>query len=353
MSYSTALHAATTHQQDLVLPYVQDLRSVVDMDAIRAAKLDLAVDPLGGASLPYWEAINSVYGLNIDIVNPEIDPAFSFVPRDFDGVTRMDCTSRCTTVNLVRVQYRYGVAFANDPAAARHGVVTPGVGLMHPQHYLAVALRYLMESRQGWGKALIVGKSFTGTELMNRIARKFGHRVWEMPAGFDSFCPVLTTGECCYAAEEGAATFLCRDSTTWTTSKDGLIMALVAAELKAWTAKDPGEHFRELTAEFGTPYYTRTRIPATTEQKQALSTLDAVEAMQLAGEPVVDVFTRSPGNNAPLNGLKIITANGWFAAHAPPTGDSYEIYAESFRDETHLLALMEEGREIVDHALKQ
>ena len=353
--YERALRAATTHQDDLVLPYVDDLRNVVDMDIIRGAGLRLAVDPLGGASRPYWEPINAVYGLDVAIVNPTIDPTFSFMTVDHDGKIRMDCSSPYAMARLVGLKDRYRVAFANDPDSDRHGIVTPGAGLMNPNHYLAVAIAYLFTSRPEWPAGAAVGKTLVSSGLIDRVARKVGRRLYEVPVGFKWFVPGLLDGSLGFGGEESAgASFLRRDGAAWATDKDGLIMDLLAAEITARTGRDPGEHYQALAAELGTPCYTRIDAAATPEQKARLGKLSptAVKASQLAGEPITATLTRAPGNDAPIGGLKVEAASGWFAARPSGTENIYKIYAESFRDPAHLEAIVREAQEIVAGALR-
>ncbi len=350
-----ALHAATTHPDDLVLPYVRDLASVVDMAAIRDAGLTLGVDPLGGASRYYWEPINALYGLNVAVVNPVIDPTFSFMPVDHDGVIRMDCSSPYAMAGLVGLKARYRVAFANDPDADRHGIVTPSAGLLNPNDYLAVSIRYLLTHRPAWPAQAAVGKTVVSSGMIDRVVRRLGRRLNEVPVGFKWFAPGLFDGSCCFGGEESAgASFVRRDGTVWTTDKDGLIMDLLAAEMTARTDQDPGEHYRELTAEFGPAYYTRIDAPATREQKAALAALrpEAVTDATLGGEAITATLTRAPGNQAPIGGLKVVAANGWFAARPSGTEDVYKIYAESFRDQAHLHAIVREAAEIVNNALR-
>jgi len=352
--FATAIEAATTHEEDYVLPYVNDLRHVVDMDAIRAAGLRLAVDPLGGAALPYWEPINSMYGVGITVVNPQLDPTFSFMTVDHDGKIRMDCSSPYAMARLVGLKDQYRVAFANDPDADRHGIVTPSAGLMNPNHYLAVAIRYLLTHRPHWSPKVIVGKTLVSSGMIDRVVQKLGRPLCETPVGFKWFAPGLFDGSFCFGGEESAgASFLRLDGTVWTTDKDGLIMNLLAAEITATTGKDPGEHFNELAAEFGTPYYTRIDAAATPEQKARLGKLspEAVKESTLAGEPITAKLTRAPGNKAPIGGLKVTTASGWFAARPSGTENIYKIYAESFRDESHLQTIVAEARRIVTNAL--
>jgi phosphoglucomutase len=352
--FPRALKVPTTHEEDFVLPYVEDLRNVVDMEAIRAAGLKLGVDPLGGAALPYWEPINSVYKLDIQVVNPELDPAFSFMTVDHDGKIRMDCSSPYAMARLVKLKDQFRVAFANDPDSDRHGIVTPSAGLMNPNHFLAVAIRYLLTHRPQWPAQAAVGKTLVSSSMIDRVAQKLSRPLCEVPVGFKWFAPGLFDGSFCFGGEESAgASFLRRDGTVWTTDKDGPIMDLLAAEITAHTSKDPGEHFRELTAEFGTPYYTRIDAPATPEQKASLQKLspEAVKESQLAGEPITAKLTRAPGNNAPIGGLKVVAATGWFAARPSGTENIYKIYAESFRDENHLQNIVTEAQRIVNNAL--
>jgi phosphoglucomutase len=324
------------------------------MDAIRAAGLTLAVDPLGGAARPYWEPINSVYGLDIKVVNPTIDPTFSFMTVDHDGKIRMDCSSPYAMARLVSLKDKYQVAFANDPDSDRHGIVTPSAGLMNPNHYLAVAIQYLLTHREHWRAHVAVGKTLVSSSMIDRVVNKLGRRLCETPVGFKWFVPGLFDGSFCFGGEESAgASFLRQDGTVWSTDKDGPIMDLLAAEITARTGKDPGEHFRELTAEFGTPYYTRIDAPATPEQKAKLERLspDDVKESSLAGEAITAKLTRAPGNDAPIGGLKVVAARGWFAARPSGTENIYKIYAESFKDAAHLGAIVDEAQQIVNNAL--
>jgi phosphoglucomutase len=352
--FETAIKAASTHQEDFVLPYVQDLRHIVDMDAIRASGITLGVDPLGGAAGPYWEPINAVYHLDIAVVNPTIDPTFAFMTVDHDGEIRMDCSSPYAMARLVGLKDRYRVAFANDPDSDRHGIVTPAAGLMNPNHYLAVAIRYLLTHRPNWPAHAVVGKTLVSSGMIDRVVQRLGRRLFEVPVGFKWFVPGLFDGSCCFGGEESAgASFLRYDGTVWTTDKDGPIMDLLAAEITARTGKDPDEHYRELKAEFGTPYYTRIDAPATPEQKARLARLssETVKASTLAGEPITAKLTRAPGDNAPIGGLKVIAAGGWFAARPSGTEHIYKIYAESFKGQVHLDAIVSEAQEIVNNAL--
>jgi phosphoglucomutase len=352
--FAAAIKAATTHEQDLVLPYVRDLEHVVDMEAIRGAGLALGVDPLGGAARPYWEPINTIYKTNITVVNPVIDPTFSFMTVDHDGKIRMDPSSPYAMARLVALKDQFRVAFANDPDSDRHGIVTRSEGLMNPNHYLAVAIRYLLTHRPRWPVSAAVGKTLVSSGLIDRVVAKLGRRLLEVPVGFKWFVPGLFDGSCCFGGEESAgASFLRHDGTVWTTDKDGPIMNLLAAEITARTGKDPGEHYRELAAEFGTSYYTRLDAPATPEEKARLQTLTpaAVKEETLAGEPITAKLTRAPGNGAAIGGLKIVTPTGWFAARPSGTENIYKIYAESFTSEVHLDALVSEAQELVNSAL--
>ena len=350
---AAAINADTTHQEDFILPYVNDLRNVVDTDAVRAAGLKLAVDPLGGAAVHYWEPINRIYGLDIAVVNPRVDPTFSFMTVDHDGAIRMDCSSPYAMARLVGLKDRYKVAFANDPDSDRHGIVTPTAGLMNPNHYLSVAIWYLLTHRPDWPAKAAVGKTLVSSSMIDRVVKKLRRQLSEVPVGFKWFAPGLFDGSCCFGGEESAgASFLRRDGSVWTTDKDGPIMDLLAAEITARTGKDPGEHYDALSAEFGTAYYTRIDAPATPEQKERLEKLspEAVRAPDLAGEPIVAKLTKAPGNDAPIGGLKVVTRNGWFAARPSGTEAVYKIYAESFKDEQHLQAILTDAQQIVGSA---
>jgi phosphoglucomutase len=353
MTFASAIKSNATHQADLVLPYVNDLRNVVDMDLIRSTGLRLAVDPLGGAAVHYWEPINAVYGLDIAVVNSQVDPTFSFMTVDHDGVIRMDCSSPYAMARLVGLKDHYHVAFANDPDSDRHGIVTPTAGLMNPNHYLSVAIFYLLTNRPDWPAEAMVGKTVVSSSMIDRVVHKLGRRLSEVPVGFKWFAPGLFDGSCCFGGEESAgASFLRRNGKVWTTDKDGPIMDLLAAEITARTGKDPGEHYEAMTAEFGTAYYERLDAPATPEQKERLERLapDAVRAPNLAGDPIIAKLTRAPGNNAPIGGLKVVTDNGWFAARPSGTEAVYKIYAESFKDEQHLQAILADAQQIVSEA---
>ncbi len=352
--FAAAVEAASTHPQDFMQPYVDDLRNIVDMDAIRGADLALGVDPLGGAAAAYWEAINSVYKLHIAVVNPAIDPTFSFMTVDHDGRIRMDPSSPYAMARLVGLKDRYRVAFATDPDADRYGIVTASAGLMNPNHYLAVAIRYLLTHRPDWPAQAAVGKTVVSSSMIDRVVAKLGRKLHEVPVGFKWFVPGLFDGSCCFGGEESAgASFLRRDGAVWATDKDGPIMALLAAEITARTGQDPGEHYRELEAEFGTSYYTRIDTPASPAQKARLGKLspEAVTQSSLAGEPITGKLTRAPGNDAPFGGLKVVARSGWFAARPSGTENIYKLYAESFKGEAHLDAIVSEAKDIVDSAL--
>ncbi|CAA9431217.1 MAG: Phosphoglucomutase [uncultured Phycisphaerae bacterium] len=345
---------SSVRQVDFVQPYVDDLARVIDLPAIRSAGVKVGVDPLGGASLAYWEPIRDAYGLDLTVVNPKLDPTFGFMTLDHDGKIRMDCSSPHAMASLVRLKDRFQVAFANDPDADRHGIVTPSAGLMNPNHYLAVAIQYLLAHRPQWPATAAVGKTLVSSSMIDRVVARLGRRLMEVPVGFKWFAPGLYDGSCCFGGEESAgASFLRTDGTVWSTDKDGLILALLAAEITATTGRDPGQHYADLTAEFGTPHYTRIDAPASPQQKAAFKKLtpEAVAATTLAGDPITARLTRAPGNNAPVGGLKVTTAHGWFAARPSGTENIYKIYAESFRDAGHLRAIVDEAQQIVTAAL--
>ena len=354
--YEKAIKAPSIRQHDFVLPYVEDLKNVVDMDAIRGAGLKLGVDPLGGAARPYWEPISSIYGLNITVVNPTIDPTFSFMTVDHDGKIRMDCSSPYAMARLVGLKQQYQVAFANDPDSDRHGIVTPTAGLMNPNHFLAVAIHYLLTNRPEWSTDSAIGKTLVSSSMIDRVVKKLGRQLREVPVGFKWFVSGLIDGSCCFGGEESAgASFLRRDGKVWTTDKDGPIMDLLAAEITARTGKDPGLYYGELTAEFGSPVYTRIDAPASPEQKRKLQKLspESVKESELAGEPILARLTKAPGNNAPIGGLKVVANSGWFAARPSGTENIYKIYAESFKGESHLNAIVSEAQQMVSNALGQ
>jgi phosphoglucomutase len=354
LSYEAALRAATTHAHDFITPYVKDLRSILDLEAIRGARLSLGVDPLGGSNLAYWDPIAAEYGLSLEVVNRAVDPTFGFMSVDHDGKIRMDCSSPYAMASLVQLKDRFALAFGNDTDSDRHGIVTRSSGLMNPNHYLAVAIHYLFQNRPGWRKDAAVGKTLVSSSLIDRVARELGRPLKEVPVGFKWFVDGLLDGSLGFGGEESAgASFLRKDGTVWSTDKDGIIMDLLAAEILARTGKDPAEHARALMERLGTPRYTRIDAPATPKEKSALKRLSpgSVKATTLAGEPIVARLTRAPGNDAEIGGLKVVTANGWFAARPSGTEDVYKIYAESFRDEAHLKAVVAEAQAIVAEAL--
>jgi phosphoglucomutase len=324
------------------------------MDIIRDARLKLAVDPLGGAALHYWEPINHLYGLDVSVVNPALDPTFSFMTVDHDGKIRMDCSSPYAMARLVALKKQYRVAFGNDPDSDRHGIVTPSTGLMNPNHYLAVAIQYLLKHRPEWPAQVAVGKTIVSSRIIDKVVQKLQRRVSETPVGFKWFAPGLFDGSYCFGGEESAgASFLRFDGSPWTTDKDGPVMDLLAAEITARTGKDPGEHYQQLIAEFGKPYYMRIDAPATPEQKARLQSLspDAITESNLAGEPILSKLSRAPGNNEPIGGVKIDATSGWFAARPSGTENVYKIYAESFHSEAHLNTILSEAQQIVGTAL--
>lgn len=354
LSLDAARRAPCVHEVDFVGPYVDDLRSVLELDAIRAAGLHLAADPLGGASVGYWAPICEAYGLDVTVVNPSVDPTFGFMTLDHDGKIRMDCSSPYAMAGLVGLRDRYDLAFGNDPDADRHGIVTPSAGLMNPNHFLAVAIGYLLGARPAWSAAAGVGKTVVSSRMIDLVVARAGRRLTEVPVGFKWLAPGLFDGSVCFAGEESAgASFLRRDGTVWTTDKDGILLDLLAAEILARTGRDPSEHYRALTVEFGEPHYVRIDAPATPEQKARLAKLspDAIRATQLAGEPIVSRLTRAPGNGEPIGGLKVATESGWFAARPSGTENVAKIYAESFASESHLAALVAEAKQIVADAL--
>jgi phosphoglucomutase len=356
MPYEKALRASTTHRHNFLESYVDDLPAVVDIQIIRDSRVNLGVDPLGGASLAYWEAIAGRYDLRLEVVNRSIDPTFRFMTLDWDGQIRMDPSSVYAMAGLIGLKDRFDVAFANDADADRHGIVTRGQGLLQPNHYLAVAINYLFAQRPGWPAGAAVGKTLVSSGMIDRVAARAGRRLVEVPVGFKYFVDGLLDGSLGFGGEESAgASFVRQDGTVWSTDKDGIIPNLLAAEITARTGKDPAEHYQELTREFGTPYYTRIDAPASPEEKARLGKLapEAVSAGKLAGEPITAKLTRAPGNDEPIGGLKVTAANGWFAARPSGTENIYKIYAESFKSETHLEEIIAEAQEIVGAALKK
>ncbi|MDH5666986.1 MAG: phosphoglucomutase (alpha-D-glucose-1,6-bisphosphate-dependent) [Nitrospira sp.] len=349
-----ARHAPTTHKHDYLSAYVGDLATIIDMDVIRSAKLKLGIDPLGGSGIAYWEPISKRYGLDIEIVNPAVDPTFRFMPLDWDGKIRMDCSSPYAMANLIALKDRFDVAFGNDADNDRHGIVTRSAGLMNPNHYLAVSIAYLFANRPSWKTDAGIGKTLVSSSLIDRVANTLKKKLVEVPVGFKWFVSDLLDGSLGFGGEESAgASFLRRDGTVWSTDKDGIIMDLLAAEMMAKTGKDPAQLYRDLTGELGEPVYERIDAPATPEQKAILSKLspDQVKATALAGDPITAMLTTAPGNGAAIGGLKVVTEQGWFAARPSGTEDVYKLYAESFQGKDHLKQIQEEAQELVGRAL--
>jgi len=352
--YAEALAAATTKAEDFVMSYVKDLGAVIDFDAIRKANLKIGVHPLGGAAVAYWKPIAETYGLNIEIVNPAVDPAFSFMTLDHDGKIRMDCSSPYAMASLVALKDKFDIAWGNDADVDRHGIVTPSVGLMNPNHYLAVAINYLLTHRPQWPASAAVGKTLVSSALIDRVMDGLGRKFLEVPVGFKWFSGGLLDGSFCFGGEESAgASFLRRDGSVWTTDKDGIILGLLAAEITAVTGKDPGVHYQEMAAKYGAPFYTRIDAAATPAQKAAFKGLtgERVTAATLAGDAITAKLTKAPGNGASIGGLKVTTANGWFAARPSGTEDIYKVYAESFVSAEHLQLIVKEAQQIVSDAL--
>ena len=354
IAYDSALKSPATHQDDFVLPYVQDLVDVIDMEAIRSAGIKIGADPLGGASVHYWAAIKESYAIDLTVVNSKIDPTFRFMTLDHDGKIRMDCSSPYAMAGLIGLKERFDIAFGNDTDADRHGIVTRSQGLMNPNHYLAVSISYLLQNRPEWPRTAAVGKTLVSSSLIDRVVQARNRKLVETPVGFKWFAQGLLDGSLCFGGEESAGgSFLRMDGTAWVTDKDGILLNLLAAEITARTDKDPGKHYLELTERLGTPYYKRIDGPATPEQKNRLKALspEAVRATKLAGEPIQAKLTRAPGNDAAIGGLKVVTPNGWFAARPSGTEDVYKLYAESLKSQTHLEEIVEEAQQIVNAAL--
>ena len=353
--FAQALSAETTQETDFMHPYIDDLDRAIDMEAIREAGISIGVDPMGGAAVHYWRPIADAYGLDLTVTNERVDPAFAFMPPDTDGQIRMDCSSADAMARLVELSDRFDIAFGNDPDGDRHGIVTPTGGLMNPNHYLSVAVDYLFQDRTEWPAEAAVGKTLVTSSMIDRVAARLGQPLAEVPVGFKWFVDGLGSTEYGFGGEESAgASLLEKDGRTWTTDKDGIVFGLLAAEITAKTGRDPAAHYADLESEFGRPVYARTNAPASPAQKEALRELspDMVEAGELAGEPIEDTFTRAPGNDAPIGGLKVVTANGWFAARPSGTEAIYKIYAESFKGEEHVEALKEEAQALVEAAFE-
>jgi phosphoglucomutase len=353
--FRKAVAQGLCREHDFVGPYVEDLANAIDMEAIRSSGISIGVDPLGGAGQAYWEPIAERYGLNIRVVSTVVDPAFMFMSLDKDGKIRMDCSSAAAMAKLIALKDSFSIAFANDPDADRHGIVTAGHGLMNPNHYLSVAIDYLLTHRPGWPAAAQVGKTLVTSSMVDRVVASHGRQVREVPVGFKWFVDDLLAGTCCFGGEESAgASFLRRDGGVWTTDKDGLLLNLLAAEITAVTGRDPGDLYRELEARHGSPIYERLQAPANMAQKKVLSSLtpDRVTSAQLAGEPILARITHAPGNGAAIGGLKVVTQNGWFAARPSGTEDMYKIYVESFLGREHLERIKTEAQEMVDGVLR-
>jgi len=350
-SYEKALRSDSTQEIDFILPYVSDLKNVVDMKAIAASGMKIGVDPMGGSGIAYWEPIAHMYSLDLEVVNKRVDPTFSFMRVDKDGKIRMDCSSSYAMGQLIELKDRFDIAFGNDPDYDRHGIVTKSSGLLNPNHYLAVAIDYLFTHRPAWHKSVGIGKTLVSSGMIDRVANAMGRKLKEVPVGFKWFVEGLNSGSLGFGGEESAgASFLRLDGTAWSTDKDGIIMDLLAAEICATTGKDPGERYAELENKFGSPVYERLDAPATKQQKDKLKQLCAeqVTAKELAGEPILSKLTEAPGNNAAIGGLKVTTENGWFAARPSGTEDVYKIYAESFLGELHLNQIQKEAKALVD-----
>lgn len=354
VTLDAALRAGTTHRRDFAADYIDDLPSVIDLDTIRSAGLRLGVDPLGGAGVGYWHPIAEKYGLNITVVNDRVDPRFAFMSVDHDGKIRMDCSSPSAMAGLVKLKDQFDIAFGNDPDTDRHGIVTPGAGLMNPNHYLAVAIQYLFTHRPGWSPAAGIGKTCVSSHMIDCVAGAVGRTLYEVPVGFKWFVDGLFRGTLGFGGEESAgASFLRRDGSVWSTDKDGIILALLSAEITARTGRDPGELYRDLVDEFGDHCYTRIDQPITLEQKERFKFLtpDRITAAQLAGEPIREKLSEAPGNHQAIGGVKVTTESGWFAARPSGTEAIYKLYAESFRDQSHLDRLVAEARTLVSETL--
>jgi phosphoglucomutase len=350
MVYEKALKAEHIHEYDFITPYVNDLKNIIDMDAIKSAGLKLCADALGGAGLGYWLPVADTYGLTIDLLNGHPDPTFSFMNVDSDGKIRMDCSSPYAMAGLITLKDKYDLAFGNDPDFDRHGIVTRSVGLMNPNHYLAVAISYLFQDRQGWRKDAAIGKTLVSSSMIDRVAADLGKRLAEVPVGFKWFVDGLIDGSFGFGGEESAgATFLRKDGTVWTTDKDGIILCLLAAEITAKTGHDPGQYYQELTAKFGAPVYERIDAVTNSQQKAVLLKLspEQITTDTLAGERITSKLTKAPSNNQSIGGLKVCSENGWFAARPSGTEDVYKIYAESFKGAQHLKQIQEEAKKMI------
>jgi len=354
-TWEKAIRSENVHRRDYISAYVNDLERVIDMNIIRESGIHIGADPMGGSGVAYWQPIAEHYKLNLDLVRSTVDPTFRFMSVDKDGKIRMDCSSAYAMASLIGLKDKYDIAFGNDTDFDRHGIVAPSVGLLNPNHYLAVAISYLFANRPGWRSDAAIGKTLVSSSMIDRIAKADGRKLSEVPVGFKWFVDGLLDGSYGFGGEESAgASFLRHDGTVWTTDKDGIIMNLLAAEITARTGRDPGEHYREMTSRFGDPVYERIDAPASAAEKAILKKLspEQVTATELAGERITARLTRAPGNNAEIGGLKVVTENGWFAARPSGTEDIYKIYAESFKDREHLTRIQTEARAIVSAALK-
>ncbi|WP_440904846.1 phosphoglucomutase (alpha-D-glucose-1,6-bisphosphate-dependent) [Catenovulum sp. SX2] len=356
IDFTQAIESDFVTEYDFIKPYVDDLKNVIDMEAIAKSGLKIGVDPLGGSGIAYWDVIAQTYGINIEVVNDSVDPTFSFMTLDKDGKIRMDCSSPYAMAGLIGLKDKFDVAVANDPDYDRHGIVTKSAGLMNPNHYLAVAIQYLYTHRKQWDNGLAIGKTLVSSSMIDRVANSLGKNLSEVPVGFKWFVDGLYTGTYGFGGEESAgASFLRMDGTVWSTDKDGIILALLAAEITAVTGKDPAQLYQELVSQFGEPVYNRIDAPASKAQKDVLKNLSAddVEASTLAGEKILAKLTHAPGNDAAIGGLKVVTENGWFAARPSGTEEIYKIYSESFLGEQHLAQIIEEAKEIVGQTFKK
>ena len=354
LSYQKALNASSTQAIDFIVPYVEDLKNVVNLDAISASGMKIGVDPMGGSGIDYWAPIADIYSLDLEVVNKRVDPTFSFMNVDKDGKIRMDCSSAYAMGQLINLKDKFDIAFGNDPDYDRHGIVTKSAGLLNPNHYLAVAIEYLFTHRPNWNKHVGIGKTLVSSGMIDRVSNAIGRPLKEVPVGFKWFVEGLSQGRLGFGGEESAgASFLRLDGTAWTTDKDGIIMDLLAAEICAVTEKDPGEHYARLASKFGAPVYERLDAPATKNQKNKLKQLSAqqVTTSELAGEKILSKVTEAPGNNAAIGGLKVTTENGWFAARPSGTEDVYKIYAESFLGQDHLANIQAEAKDLVDKTI--
>jgi phosphoglucomutase len=355
MPLEKALNSRNVQYRDYVQPYIEDLESAIDMKAIAASGVKIGVDPMGGAGIAFWEPIAEKYGLNLEIVNPRVDPTFAFMPLDWDGKIRMDCSSAYAMSNLVNLKDRFDIAFGNDTDYDRHGIVTPSVGLMNPNHFLATAIWYLFQKRPMWGEGVAIGKTLVSSSMIDRVAEQLGRKLCEVPVGFKWFVDGLLDGSFGFGGEESAgASFLRRDGSVWTTDKDGFLLDLLAVEILAVTGKDPGLHYQSLETQFGRAWYARIDAPSTPAEKAILASLsaDQVTATELTGERIKAKLTHAPCNGAAIGGLKVVTDTGWFAARPSGTEDVYKIYAESFKSEQHLEEIQYEAQQIVNTALK-